>query len=170
MSNLQVKNVPDDLYAELRRRAAGAGVTLRDYVLGLIAADQRLPSVEDWADDLHTHEPVALTADEVVAGRVVAQQLDRPQADRPLTEAWVGLLELLAADDASLLERHGRWYIAGRDPRYLRRNALVALGNVAAPGDRQARSVLSAFAAGDDPLLAEHASWALTRLDARAAS
>ena len=25
---------------------------------------------------------------------------------------------------------HGRWYIAGRDPRYLRRNALVALGNV----------------------------------------
>jgi hypothetical protein len=66
MGNLQVKNVPDDLYAELRRRAAGAGVTLRDYVLGLIAADQRLPSVGDWADDLHTHEPVALTADEVV--------------------------------------------------------------------------------------------------------
>jgi len=66
MSNLQVKNVPDELYAELRRRATRSGVTLRDYVLGLIVADQRLPSVEDWADELHTDEPVVLTADEVV--------------------------------------------------------------------------------------------------------
>ena len=30
---------------------------------------------------------------------------------------------------------HGRWYIADRDPRYLRRNALVALGNVGDGGD-----------------------------------
>ena len=37
---------------------------------------------------------------------------------------------LLDASDAELLAAHGRWYIAGRDPRYLRRNALVALGNV----------------------------------------
>ena len=30
---LQVRNVPDDLHAELRRRAAAAGVSLSDYVL-----------------------------------------------------------------------------------------------------------------------------------------
>ena len=53
--------------------------------------------------------------------------------DRP--EAWVPLLDLLAADDATLLARHGRWYIPRRDPRYLRRNALVALGNVARVDD-----------------------------------
>ena len=44
-------------------------------------------------------------------------------------EPTVDLVALLAASDDELLERHGRWYIADRDPRYLRRNALVALGN-----------------------------------------
>ena len=45
-------------------------------------------------------------------------------------QAWVDVLDLLDADDDTLLHRHGRWYIAGRDPRWLRRNALVVLGNV----------------------------------------
>ncbi|MGY1619043.1 FitA-like ribbon-helix-helix domain-containing protein [Geodermatophilus sp. SYSU D00691] len=30
---LQVRNVPDDVHAELRRRAAAAGVSLSEYVL-----------------------------------------------------------------------------------------------------------------------------------------
>lgn len=30
---IQVRHVPDDVHAELRRRAAGAGVSLSDYVL-----------------------------------------------------------------------------------------------------------------------------------------
>ena len=34
---------------------------------------------------------------------------------------------------------HGRWYIAERDPRYLRRNALVVLGNVGDPNDAATR-------------------------------
>ncbi|MBK5224663.1 MAG: tRNA epoxyqueuosine(34) reductase QueG, partial [Acidimicrobiia bacterium] len=52
-------------------------------------------------------------------------------------EPWVQLLDLLTADDATLIERHGRWYIPRRDPQHLRRNALVALGNVADPHDRR---------------------------------
>ncbi len=52
-------------------------------------------------------------------------------------EAWVDVLDLLDADDRTLLDRHGRWYIAGRDPRWLRRNALVVLGNTA---DRRRRA------------------------------
>jgi epoxyqueuosine reductase len=80
----------------------------------------------------------------------------------------VDLLELLASDDQGLLARHGRWYIANRDPRYLRRNAIVALGNAAQTDDGRARKVLAGHAQGNDPLLAEHAVWALGRLDARA--
>jgi epoxyqueuosine reductase len=49
------------------------------------------------------------------------------------------------------------------DPRYLRRNALVALGN--AGGDA---ALAQRHAAGDDPLLSEHAEWALQRLGERA--
>lgn len=86
----------------------------------------------------------------------------------PDATAWVPVLDLLAADDETLLDRHGRWYLAGRDPRWLRRNALVVLGNVADPTDRRVRDTLHVHARGEDPILAEHARWALDRLDRRA--
>jgi epoxyqueuosine reductase len=84
------------------------------------------------------------------------------------TGSWVDLLDMLDLTDAELLERHGRWYVPRRDARYLRRNALVALGNVADPGDARVRRAVGQVAGGDDELLAEHASWALAELDRRA--
>ena len=82
----------------------------------------------------------------------------------PGARAWVDVLELLAADDATLLERHGHWYIAGRDPRWLRRNALVVLGNCADPHDRRVADTLARYRRDDDSMLAEHAEWASARL------
>ena len=73
---------------------------------------------------------------------------------------------LLTLDDESLLERFGAWYIPRRDPRYLRRNALVALGNAAAgspaPGGT-VRELLRRYLADEDPLLVQHAAWAARR-------
>ena len=46
----------------------------------------------------------------------------------------VDLAEVLGSDDASLLRRFGHFYLPGRDARYLRRNALVALGNSGGAG------------------------------------
>jgi epoxyqueuosine reductase len=97
--------------------------------------------------------------------RAADRRLPIPAGDGD--QAWVGLLGLLAADDEELLAAHGRWYIANRDPRHLRRNALVALGNVGDPADHRVAEVLRGFADGDDELLAEHAGWALGRLAAR---
>ena len=54
---------------------------------------------------------------------------------------------------------YDRLFVPRNDPRFLRRNALVALGN--AGGDA---SLAEPFAEGDDPLLREHAEWALERL------
>ena len=79
-------------------------------------------------------------------------------------EAWVGVLELLDADDEALLQRHGRWYIAGRDPRWLRRNALVVLGNVGTADDPRTLATLARYRNGPDELLADHARWASERL------
>jgi epoxyqueuosine reductase len=84
-----------------------------------------------------------------------------PEAD---SEPDVDLLGLLGASDADLLAAHGRWYIAGRDPRYLRRNALVALGNVGDGADPATAAAVRRYATGDDELLAEHARWAADRL------
>ncbi|MDX6506684.1 MAG: epoxyqueuosine reductase [Gaiellaceae bacterium] len=76
-------------------------------------------------------------------------------------EPHVSLVDWLEAGDDELGARYERLFVPRNEPRYLRRNALVALGN---SGDPRARSLAERYAAGDDPLLAEHAEWALERL------
>ena len=99
-------------------------------------------------------------------GRREVVELD---VDAPEVQHHVEVLDLLEADDAEIERRHGRWYVADREMRWLRRNALVVLGNVADPSDPRARGALERHAHGPDPILAEHARWALGRLDDRAA-
>ena len=82
----------------------------------------------------------------------------------PPPDAWVDVLDVLDADDAVLLERFGRWYIPRREPRYLRRNALVVLGNVGDPGNVRVFDALERFVTHADPLLRAHAVWASARL------
>jgi epoxyqueuosine reductase len=80
--------------------------------------------------------------------------------------AHVDLLAWLGDDrrlDEDLL---ARLYVPRNDPRWLRRNALVALGNAGAD-EPETRAVLKAYADGDDELLAGHARWALGQLEAR---
>ncbi|HEY4610337.1 MAG TPA: tRNA epoxyqueuosine(34) reductase QueG [Ilumatobacteraceae bacterium] len=79
-------------------------------------------------------------------------------------EPWVSLIEVLDASDAEILERWGRWYIAERDPRWVRRNALVALGNVGRADDVDVRRCLTRYLAIDDAALRVHAVWAAHRL------
>ncbi len=62
---LQVRNVPDDLHAELRRRAAAAGMSLSDYVLReLQRAAERSPMAEVFARSAALRIPLPM--DEVV--------------------------------------------------------------------------------------------------------
>jgi epoxyqueuosine reductase len=79
----------------------------------------------------------------------------------------VDIIELLSLDDETLLARHGRWYIADREPRYVRRNALVVLGNSASPGDQAAIDTIDRYRADPDPMLRSHAVWAAGRLAER---
>lgn len=79
--------------------------------------------------------------------------------------AFVDVMEILAADDDELLERFGRWYLAERDPKWLRRNALVILGNVTpTPLDEAVVEVLRQYLSHRDPMLRAHAVWAAARL------
>ena len=95
-----------------------------------------------------------------------------PRRDDPLagpSRRTVSLLGMLEATDDELVAAHGRWYLADRDPRWWRRNALVVLGNVADPADVRVRAALRRYRAHIDPVLASHAAWAEDRLDERAA-
>jgi epoxyqueuosine reductase len=93
--------------------------------------------------------------------------VERRRADEPLpaeAEPTVSLVEWLEADGEELRRRYDRLYVPRNDPRYLRRNALVALGNAGGPEHREA---LAAYAESDDDLLRDHAAAALRRLEER---
>ena len=86
---------------------------------------------------------------------------DRRHPPAPGVDGRIDLVDLLEASDDELLARHGRWYIPERDPRYVRRTALVALGNVGSGDAPDVVRVLERYRDGGDELLAEHAGWAL---------
>jgi epoxyqueuosine reductase len=77
-------------------------------------------------------------------------------------DGHVDLVEWLEADGRALVDSYDRLYVPRKDPRWLRRNALVALGNTGSP---EHAPLLRRYAEDDDPLLAEHASWALARVE-----
>ena len=89
--------------------------------------------------------------------------------------AFVDVIELLNSSNESLLEKFGSWYLAERDPRWLRRNALIILGNIAPVNNfAENNSVMSPVEQllrrylGDiDPMLRLHALWAAVRLGRR---
>jgi epoxyqueuosine reductase len=91
--------------------------------------------------------------------RGVRKRRGEPAADG----GHVDLVEWLEAD-ADVVDAYDRLYVPRKDPRYLRRNAAVALGNV---GGSEHVAALERAASGEDELVAEHARWALARIEER---
>ena len=89
--------------------------------------------------------------------------------------AFVDVIELLNESNESLLEKYGSWYLAERDPRWLRRNGLIILGNIAPVGGSAVENsvmspveqVLRRYLGDIDPMLRLHAVWAAVRLGRR---
>jgi epoxyqueuosine reductase len=101
---------------------------------------------------------------EVCPPNRAADRHQPPPAPSAADEPFVALLEVLGSPDEELLDRFGRWYIPRRQGRYIRRNALVALGNTADGGDPRVVGALAAALADPDPLIRGHAAWAAGRL------
>ncbi|MCY3649062.1 MAG: tRNA epoxyqueuosine(34) reductase QueG [Acidimicrobiaceae bacterium] len=78
--------------------------------------------------------------------------------------AWVPVLDVLDASDEDLIATFGRWYIPRRQPRYLRRNALVVLANVGEPSEPRVRAAVDRALGDLDPLIRAHAVWCARRL------
>jgi epoxyqueuosine reductase len=86
---------------------------------------------------------------------------EKRAAGKESGEATVSLVDWLTARDKDLLDRYRRLYVPRHDPRFLRRNALVAL---AASGGEEHEPLIERYASSEDELLAEHARWTLARL------
>ena len=89
---------------------------------------------------------------------------DEPVKHDDRANAWVSVQKILLADDESLLKEFGAWYIANRDPKWLRRNALVILGNIGDANDKLVVELLHKYCNHSDAILRSHAVWAAARL------
>ena len=100
--------------------------------------------------------------------RSVSEPMPAPLDSAPIHSApvdpVVDVLHLLQATDDEVLRRWGRWYLADRDPRWLRRNALVILGNSGRSTDPRVVAALVHALADVDPILRAHAVWAARML------
>jgi epoxyqueuosine reductase QueG len=76
----------------------------------------------------------------------------------------VSLVEWLERPGDELAADLDRLYVPRNDPRWLRRNALVAAGNV---GTEAMVAPVRRYADDPDPVLSDAAAWALARIAER---
>ena len=91
--------------------------------------------------------------------------IEKRRGGEEAEEAHVSLVDWLSDDTAELRSRYSRLYVPRNDGRWLRRNALVAAGNVGGEAERPA---VERYLDDEDELLREHAAWALARIEERA--
>ncbi len=90
--------------------------------------------------------------------------VEKRRAGEPLpagSEPLVSLREWLEAPEDELGARYDRLYFPRNDPKYLRRNALVAAGN---SGDPSLAESVGRFEDDPDEMVRDHARWAAERL------
>lgn len=83
-----------------------------------------------------------------------------PEGARP----WVDVEALLEMTDEELLDSVDWWYVAQRNPDWVRRNALIVLGNVGELGSPRVGDIVATYLEHPDPMLRAHAVWAAARL------
>jgi epoxyqueuosine reductase len=82
----------------------------------------------------------------------------------PDAQPTVSLVDWLDRDGEQLVEEYDRLYVPRNDSRWLRRNALIAAGNV---GSSTLRSSVARHEKSGDPILADAARWAIARMAER---
>jgi epoxyqueuosine reductase len=77
----------------------------------------------------------------------------------------VSLVDWLKRDEDALVAEFDRLYVPRNEGRWLRRNALIAAGNV---GDSELGPEVERHAGSPDPVVADAANWALAQISKRA--
>ncbi len=88
----------------------------------------------------------------------------RPRRDSATRGGSVDVIDLLQMTDDELMTAFGHWYVPRRQPCYLRRNALIVLGNVGDPCSTAVEAVLRRSLSSPSDVVAGHAVWAARRL------
>lgn len=70
---IQIRNVPESIHRTLKARAATAGMSLSDYLLGQIREMAERPTLDELRERLRSYEPVRLP---VSAARIIRSERD----------------------------------------------------------------------------------------------
>jgi plasmid stability protein len=73
--NLQVRDIPDPLHRELKRRARNRGESLTDYVQGILEREVARPPAEEVFRRIESRRPVDL-------GKSAAELIREERAER----------------------------------------------------------------------------------------
>lgn len=114
-------------------------------------------------DDCQTSCPQTVRRSVPVQIRT-SSNVDAPSRAPLPARAEIDIAWLLNADDQQVMEVCDHWYTHQRDPRWIRRNALIILGNTADHHQTSARSIIDTYITHADPMLRAHAVWAAARL------
>jgi epoxyqueuosine reductase len=131
-----------------------------------------------WTQAPHSiPEPYRVELGAVVYGCDICQDVcpwnhgvERRRRHEPLpadATPVVSLLDWLQRDGEELVAEFDRLYVPRNDARWLRRNALVALGNT---GAAEHLPAVAAHLGDDDEIVRDAAEWAYTRIEARVAA
>jgi plasmid stability protein len=60
MAHIQIRNVPPDVHQLMKERAAKAGKSLSDYLLGELARSAAVPTVEEFVERVRSRPLVRL--------------------------------------------------------------------------------------------------------------
>lgn len=74
---VQIRNVPDDIHRTMKARAARAGMSLSDYLLGEVRAVAARPTIEEIGERLGRRRPAGGPSSARIVRRL------RDAADRP---------------------------------------------------------------------------------------
>lgn len=64
-----MRNLPDEVHARLRRRAAASGLTVAEYVGEILEREVSRPTWEEWLEELAELPPLACERDATAAVR-----------------------------------------------------------------------------------------------------
>ncbi len=57
---MQIRDLPDDVHRKLKARAAGSGMSLSEYLRGLLTRDAARPTPEELAERVNARSSVIL--------------------------------------------------------------------------------------------------------------
>jgi antitoxin FitA len=84
--HVQIRNLPEETHRKLKIRAAREGMSMSDYLRLEIEKLVSRPTMKEWLEIVRSHEPVALSREEIIASIHEGREENDAKIDRILAK------------------------------------------------------------------------------------